>query len=556
MLSLKDRANWTGAQARSQFRRNFFPREQTNGMSAGFTQASVHIIPSSAADHFHEFCKMNHAALPLVYRTKPGEVSAPPLAADLDIRTDQSAYGIYENGVCTKTVTDLLDIPFDDFVTFYIGSSSSFELALQDAGLPVRQLESGRKAPTYQTRVLTVKSGPFSGTVGMSLRPMPRNLVERAAQVTAVLDKVHGAPIHIGHPSWIGVEDLQNPEFDDKPYMKEGDVCMFWACGVTATTAIANARLPLAISVSQSEIACNFITDLNNEEFNKVNVPKWLESMQTKAVFISENPVFCSLISDKALELIRQLEKQRRQEKITPTDEMPEALAKATLRLSHACSVAIVTLNLTTTRGSLSVLSTIKSLLASESKEVTLIVPEEKQVEWRNLIDRCVELKLLKKSVAVNKIEARKGSSKDDISQISRQVLSAMECSTLDDVLPRKFTALISFSQEGGSVWVDSGAERIISNDVGKTFYCSWPGEVIAAALYILNCCPVHSRYLRKGSGLHQPLQQSEYLMSPEELGTLMSNSNVKFSAEKVEDLTNKTSNSVLNAMICLNGEA
>ncbi|RMX45998.1 hypothetical protein pdam_00002052 [Pocillopora damicornis] len=527
MLSLKDRANWTGAQARSQFRRNFFPREQTNGMSAGFTQASVHIIPSSAADHFHEFCKMNHAALPLVYRTKPGEVSAPPLAADLDIRTDQSAYGIYENGVCTKTVTDLLNIPFDDFVTFYIGSSSSFELALQDAGLPVRQLESGRKAPTYQTRVLTVKSGPFSGTVGMSLRPMPRNLVERAAQVTAVLDKVHGAPIHIGHPSWIGVEDLQNPEFDDKPYMKEGDVCMFWACGVTATTAIANARLPLAISVSQSEIACNFITDLNNEEFNKVNVPKWLESMQTKAVFISENPVFCSLISDKALELIRQLEKQRRQEKITPTDEMPEALAKAALRLSHACSVAIVTLNLTTTRGSLSVLSTIKSLLASESKEVTLIVPEEKQVEWRNLIDRCVELKLLKKSVAVNKIEARKGRSKDDISQISR-----------------------------GSVWVDSGAERIISNDVGKTFYCSWPGEVIAAALYILNCCPVHSRYLRKGSGLHQPLQQSEYLMSPEELGTLMSNSNVKFSAEIVEDLTNKTSNSVLNAMICLNGEA
>ena len=78
----------------------------------------------------------------------------------------------------------------------------------------------------------------------------------------------------------------------------------------------------MAISVSQSEIACNFITDLNNEEFNKVNVPKWLESMQTKAVFISENPVFCSLISDKVLELIRQLEKQRRQEKITPTDEM------------------------------------------------------------------------------------------------------------------------------------------------------------------------------------------------------------------------------------------
>ncbi|XP_022794951.1 D-glutamate cyclase, mitochondrial-like [Stylophora pistillata] len=556
MLSFKDRANWTGAQARSQFRQNFFPRAQTNGMSAGFTQASVHIIPSSAADQFYEFCKMNHAALPLVYRSKPGEVSAPPLAADLDIRTDQSAYGIYENGVCTKTVTDLVDIPFDDFVTFYVGCSSSFELAIQNAGLPVRQLESGRKAPVYQTRVLTVKSGPFSATVGMSLRPMPRNLVERAVQVTATMDKVHGAPVHIGHPSWIGVGDLQNPDFDDKPFIKEGDVCMFWACGVTAALALMNARLPLAISVSQSDIASNFITDLNNEEFNKMDVPKWLESMQTKAVFISEKPVFCSLISDKALELIRQLKTQRKPEVVTPTDEMPDALAKAALRLSHACSVTIVTLNETSTRVGLSVLSTIKSLLSSESKEVILLVPEEKQAEWRNFIDRCVELQLLKKSIAVNNIEARNGSSKDDLLQISRHVLSTMEASTLDDVLPRKFTALIGFNQEGGSVWVESTADQMTSNDVTKTSHSFWPGEVIAAALYILNCCPVHSRYLRKGSGLHQPLHQSKYLMAPKELGTVMSNLEVIFSADEVEDLINKINNSVSNAMSYLNGEA
>ena len=35
-----------------------------------------------------------------------------------------------------------------------------------------------------------------------------------------------------------------------------------------------------------------------------------------------------------------------------------------------------------------------------------------------------------------------------------------------------------------------------------------------------------------------------------------MSNLEIKFSAEKVEDLVDKTSNSVLNAMSCLNGEA
>ena len=72
---------------------------------------------------------------------------------------------------------------------------------------------------------------------------MPRNLVERAAQVTAFLDKVHGAPTHIGEASWIGVEDLHNPEFDDKPNIREGDVCMYWGCGTTATMAIINASM-------------------------------------------------------------------------------------------------------------------------------------------------------------------------------------------------------------------------------------------------------------------------------------------------------------------------
>lgn len=55
--------------------------------------------------------------------------------------------------------------------------------------------------PSYKTKVPCVTSGPFSGKVIMSMRPMPRNLVERAAQVTAFLDKVHGAPTHIGEAS-------------------------------------------------------------------------------------------------------------------------------------------------------------------------------------------------------------------------------------------------------------------------------------------------------------------------------------------------------------------
>ncbi|KAJ7363485.1 hypothetical protein OS493_009640 [Desmophyllum pertusum] len=128
--------------------------------------------------------------------------------------TDQSAYGIFKNGVFTRTVTDLLDIPFDDFVTFFIGCSHSFELALTAAGLPVRHQQVDRAVPSYKTTIACFPSGPFSGNVVASMRPMPRDLVQRAAQVTAVLDQVHGAPVHIGHPCWIGVKDLLHPEYD------------------------------------------------------------------------------------------------------------------------------------------------------------------------------------------------------------------------------------------------------------------------------------------------------------------------------------------------------
>ena len=51
----------------------------------------------------------------------------------------------------------------------------------------------------------------------------------------------------------------------------------------------------------------------------------------------------------------------------------------------------------------------------------------------------------------------------------------------------------------------------------------SWPGEIIATALYILNCCPIHSRYQRRGLGLHKPLQQSVVLVTYEEVTSIWS---------------------------------
>jgi len=380
--------------------------------------------------------------------------------------------------------------------------------------------------------------------------------------VTAVLEQVHGAPLHVGDPCWIGVQDLLHPEYDDEPNIKEGDVCMFWGCGTTAMEVLTNSKLPLMISLSPTANCCDFITDLSNEAFNKMHTPK-SGFFQTRAVFICEQPVLGSLISDKAMELIQQLETLDKHDALKPVievngkpDEPVDSLIKAAMRLSHASSVAIVTLDDISTKGGFSVLSVIKSLMATQTKDIVLLVPVEKHPEWANAISSCVDLKMLKKPVRVSTFETCGQCSKEDTLKILRPLLS-----TMDGIKPvgdcsRKFTALVGCGKEGG-LWVESEAELMADIDAAstKTSECTWPGEVLAGALYTLKCCPVHSRYLRKGLGQHEPLQQSEFVMTPKELRTLLSKFEVKFSTEDEEDLVKKTTMSTASTMKRLNIE-
>lgn len=52
----------------------------------GYQQANVVILHKSLADDFEAFCRANSSPLPLLYRSKCGEWSCPPLATGSDIR--------------------------------------------------------------------------------------------------------------------------------------------------------------------------------------------------------------------------------------------------------------------------------------------------------------------------------------------------------------------------------------------------------------------------------------------------------------------------------------
>ena len=87
--------------------------------------------------------------------------------------------------------------------------------------------------------------------------------------------------------------------------------------------------------------------------------------------------------------------------------------------------------------------------MATETKEVVLLVPEEKSPEWLNAIRRLFDLGLLKKPVPITKIEADDIKTKTDALKVSITVLSKMEGFKLKGVNPHRYTALVGCNSEG-----------------------------------------------------------------------------------------------------------
>lgn len=136
----------------------------------------------------------------------PGERSFSQFAPGSDIAQDIPRYRIYQNGELTEETTDVVRYfeERSDLVSFLIGCSFSFEAALLDANIPVRQIEEGVNVPMYNTNIPCTPAGVFSGNMVVSMRPIPHAQVPAAVAITAGMPRVHGAPVQIGTPEAIG----------------------------------------------------------------------------------------------------------------------------------------------------------------------------------------------------------------------------------------------------------------------------------------------------------------------------------------------------------------
>ena len=234
---------------------------QTSGLARGMAQGNLLVLPKVLAGDFLRFCQLNRKPCPLLAVSEPGNPVLSRLGADIDIRTDVPRYWIYENGEFAREVGDLKRVWRSDFVAFVIGCSFSFEEALLGAGVPIRNIEMGRTVSMYRTSIDTVRAGPFGGPMVVSMRPMTPADAIRAIQICSRFPDVHGAPVHFGDPHAIGIADLATPDFGDAVDIETGEVPVFWACGVTAQTAMQAAAPPLAIGHRPGHM---LVTDIAN----------------------------------------------------------------------------------------------------------------------------------------------------------------------------------------------------------------------------------------------------------------------------------------------------
>jgi uncharacterized protein YcsI (UPF0317 family) len=253
-------------EARSRIRAGEW-RGPTSGMAGHHVQGNVVILPRELATEFLRFCQANPKPCPLLGVSEPGDPSIPALGEGIDIRTDVPRYRVFEHGKCVDEPHDLKGWWRDDLVSFVLGCSHSFEEALLEAGLRLKHIERGKTVPMYRTSVQTVRAGRFHGPMVVSMRPYAPADAIRAIQVTSRFPAVHGAPVHMGFPQAIGIRDLARPDFGDAVELADGELPVFWACGVTPQAVIEEAKLAFCITHYPGSM---LITDLLNAQISVI----------------------------------------------------------------------------------------------------------------------------------------------------------------------------------------------------------------------------------------------------------------------------------------------
>lgn len=249
--------NLTAAEARAAMRRGDWA-----GMTVyklpGYVQCNLVAIPRADALDFMTYCFRNRAACPVLDVTDPGDPEPRRAAPGADLRTDLPKYCVYEKGALVAEPHDVSDRWRDDAVAFLIGSSLTFDMALERAGVTLSP-----EVWVLRTEIDTLPAGRFHGRLIVTMRLFSPKDAIIATQLTSRFPWNHGAPRHIGDPAGIGA-DIRNP-FTGRPLesIPDGVVPVFWDCGVTPQQAAIESKLDWMITHNSGH---SFMADLRTDQ--------------------------------------------------------------------------------------------------------------------------------------------------------------------------------------------------------------------------------------------------------------------------------------------------
>lgn len=230
----------------------------TSGLTLGFVQANMVILPEADAADFERYCEANPKPCPIIEILKPG-ASIPSVAPGADIRSDLPRYRVFRDGVVADEPIDIGAIWQNDLVTFLLGCSFTAEDALLAAGLPLHHIEETGFVPMFRTNIETTAVGKFSGPMVVTMRPFTPEQADRAAEITAHYPMGHGAPVHRGAPEKIGIQDITQPDYGFPVTVSADQEMLYWACGVTPQEVILRSKPKFAITHAPGHM---FVTDL------------------------------------------------------------------------------------------------------------------------------------------------------------------------------------------------------------------------------------------------------------------------------------------------------
>ncbi|EED14380.1 DUF1445 domain protein [Talaromyces stipitatus ATCC 10500] len=245
--------------------------ETTSGLAGDYIQANLIVLRAEYADDFRMLCARNPVPCPILGATPIGDPhrimpTIPGVTLvdenDFDIRTDIPSYHTFRTVDCSKnggkkkkvlieTKPTLLSDWTTEHIAFLIGCSFSFEQALTQQGLKICHQVQNKTVAMYRSSIPLLPAGIFHGSsFVVSMRLYRPEQLEEVRNVTRPYLATHGEPIAWGWEGArsIGVDDVGKVDYGDVQVVRDGEIPVFWGCGVTPQFAVEKALERNAIS--------------------------------------------------------------------------------------------------------------------------------------------------------------------------------------------------------------------------------------------------------------------------------------------------------------------